>query len=76
MNDQPINQESKLQTIAKQNKKMRKKLLIVLAISVGVVAVLVAVLLIVQACQAKKEEAFSLPDNYFRSEERRVGKEC
>ncbi|MBO7273216.1 MAG: hypothetical protein J6V22_00015 [Clostridia bacterium] len=65
MNEQPINQESKLQTIAEQNKKMRKKLLIVLAIAVGVVAVLVAILLIVQACQAKNEEAFSLPDNYF-----------
>ena len=65
MNEQPINQENKLQVIAEQNKKMRKKLLIVLAIAVGVVAVLVAILLIVQACQAKNEEAFSLPDNYF-----------
>ena len=65
MNEQPTTSQNQLQTIVEQNKKMRKKLLIALAVVVGVVAILITVLLIVQACQAKEDDAFSLPENYF-----------
>lgn len=53
-----------LENITEQNKKMRKKLLIALAVTVGVVAVLITVLLIVKALQ-EKDEPFTLDDSYF-----------
>lgn len=65
MNEQPSKPTNEiLENIAVQNKRMQKKLLFVLAISIGVVAVLVSVLLIVKACQEKDDE-FSLPESYF-----------
>lgn len=65
MNEQqPITPENKLQNIAEQNKKMRKKLLIALAVTVGVVAILITVLLIIKASQ-NKDDPFTLPDTYF-----------
>ena len=64
MNEQPITPETTLQNIAEQNKKMRKKILIALAITVGVVALLITVLLIVKALQ-EKDDAFTLDDSYF-----------
>ena len=65
MNEQqPITPENKLQNIAEQNKKMRKKLLIALAVTFGVVAILITVLLIIKASQ-NKDEPFTLPDTYF-----------
>lgn len=64
MNEQPTTPESKLQNIAEQNKRMRKKILIALAVIVGVVAVMIAVLLIVKALQ-QMDEPFSLDDSYF-----------
>ena len=53
-----------LKNITEQNKKMRKKLLIALAITVGVIVVLISVLLIVKACH-QKDEPFTLPDSVF-----------
>ena len=64
MNEHPQTPEAQLQAVAEQNKKMRKKLLIAIAATVGVVALLIATLLITKACQ-KEEEAFSLPESYF-----------
>ena len=64
MNEQPTTPETKLQNIAEQNKKMRKKLLIALAVTVGVVAMLISVLLVVKALQ-EKDEPFALDDSYF-----------
>ena len=64
MNEHPQTPEAQLKAVAEQNKKMRKKLLIAIAATVGVVALLIATLLITKACQ-KEEEAFSLPDSYF-----------
>lgn len=64
MNEHPKTPEAQLQAVAEQNKKMRKKLLIAIAATVGVVALLIATLLITKACQ-KEEEAFSLPESYF-----------
>ena len=64
MNEQPTAPEKSLQDIAEQNKKMRKKLLIALAATVGAVAVLITALLIVKALQEKKN-AFELPESYF-----------
>lgn len=65
MNEQsqkPANEA--LQAITEQNKRMRKKLLIVLAFTAGIIAVLTTVFLIVKAFQ-EKDEPFSLPDSYF-----------
>ena len=64
MNEQPTTPETKLQNIAEQNKRMRKKIVIALAVIVGVVAVMIAVLLIVKALQ-QMDEPFSLDDSYF-----------
>ena len=64
MNEQPTTPETKLQNIAEQNKKMRKKLMVALAVTVGIVAILITTLLIVKACQ-EREEPFTLPDSYF-----------
>lgn len=64
MNEQPTTPEKTLQDIAQQNKKMRKKVLIALAIIVGIIAVFVTVFLIVKACQ-DKDEPFALPESYF-----------
>lgn len=64
MNEQPTIQEEKTQNIDRQNKKMRKKLLIALAVTIGVLAVLISSLLILKACQ-EKEGDFSLPESYF-----------
>ncbi len=64
MNEQPTTSETTLQNIAEQNKKMRKKILIALAVTIGVVALVITVLLIIKAIQ-EKEEPFSLPDSYF-----------
>ena len=64
MNDTTKTSEQSLQDIASRNKKMRKKLLVALAITIGVVAVLISLLLIVKACQ-DKENPFVLPENYF-----------
>ncbi len=64
MNEHPTTPEIKLQNITDQNKKMRRKLLIALAVTVGIVAVLVSVLLIVKAMQ-EKDKPFTLDDSYF-----------
>ena len=64
MNEQPKPNQEALQNINEQNKKMRKKLLIALAVTIGIVALLITVLLIVKAYQ-EKDEPFSLPDDYF-----------
>ena len=64
MNEQPQTPQMQLQAVAEQNKKMRKKLLIAIAATVGVVALLIATLLITKACQ-KEDEAFALPESYF-----------
>ena len=65
MNEQPNESKNELlETIATQNKKMRKKLLIAIVVTISVVAVLMAVLLIVKVLQ-EKDNAFSLPDDYF-----------
>lgn len=64
MNEQSKPNQEVLQNINEQNKRMRKKLLIELSITVGVVVVLMAVLLIVKAFQ-EKDDPFSLPDDYF-----------
>lgn len=65
MNEQSNESKTKvLENIAKQNQKMRKKLLILLIVTVCLVAVLVAVLFIVKAKQ-EKENDFSLSDSYF-----------
>lgn len=65
MNAQPNETKDKLlENIAVQNKKMRKKLLIALIVTVSVAVILVSVLLIVKALQ-EKNSAFSLPDSYF-----------
>lgn len=65
MAEEPITTpEEKLEKIAQQNKQMRKKLLIAVAVTAGIVAVLVTVLLIVKAC-TEDDEPFSLPDSYF-----------
>ena len=64
MNEQPTAPETTLQNIAEQNKKMRKKLMVALAVTVGIVAILITTLLIVKACQ-EREEPFTLPDSYF-----------
>lgn len=65
MNAQPNETKDKLlENIAAQNKKMRKKLLIALIVTVSVAVILVSVLLIVKALQ-EKNNAFSLPDSYF-----------
>lgn len=64
MNEQPQTAKETLQNIANQNKKMRKRMLIAIAITVGIVAVLITVLLIVKACQEENTD-FSLPDSYF-----------
>ena len=63
MNDQPTTSEKTLQGIAEQNKKMRKKLLIAIGIALGVIALLLGMILILNACQEPDE--FSLPDTYF-----------
>jgi hypothetical protein len=65
MNEQPKSPAQELQSMQKQSQKMRKKLIIAVAVTLGVIAVLTALLLIVKACQEKKEESFSLPDGYF-----------
>ena len=64
MNEQPNANETKLQNIEQQNKKMRKKLLLALAITVGILAVLISSLLILKACQ-EEDGDFSLPESYF-----------
>ena len=53
-----------LENITKQNKKMRKKLIILIAVAIGVVALLVTALLIIRAIQ-EKDNDFTLPNNYF-----------
>ena len=63
MNEIPTTPETKLQNIAQQNKKMRKKILIALAITVGILALLISVLLIVKAL-SEKDNDFALDDNY------------
>lgn len=65
IDEQHTASEKTLQDIAEYNKKLRKKLLITLGIAIGIVAVLLTVLLIINACQEKEDEAFSLPDSYF-----------
>lgn len=64
MNEQAITHEQKLQKMVEQNKKMRKKLIVVIAITIGVLAILLTVFLIVKYTQ-EKDDAFVLPDSYF-----------
>ena len=64
MNEQVNSPEATLQNIAEQNKKMRKKLIVALAVTLGIVALLITTLLIVKSCQ-EREEPFTLPDTYF-----------
>lgn len=64
MNEQSITHEQELQKMVEQNKKMRKKLIVVIAITVGVLAILLTVFLIVKYTQ-EKDDAFVLPDSYF-----------
>lgn len=65
MNEQSSKPEKNVfENIAEQNKKMRKKLLIALVATVGVIALLITVLLVIKACQEKNDD-FSLPDSYF-----------
>ncbi len=64
MNEQPTAKETKMQNIAQQNKIMRKKLLIALGVTVGVVALLMSLLLIIKACQ-EKDNDFELDASYF-----------
>ncbi len=56
--------ETALENVAQQNKKMRKKLLAALAITIGVIIILAGLLLILKACSEKQDE-FSLPESYF-----------
>jgi hypothetical protein len=64
MNEQPTSKETKMQNIAQQNKKMRKKLLIALGVTVGVVVLLISLLLIIKAC-GEEETDFELDESYF-----------
>lgn len=64
MNEQAITHEQELQKMVEQNKKMRKKLIVAIAIIVGVLAILLAVFLIVKYTQ-EKDDTFVLPDSYF-----------
>ena len=64
MNEQSITHEQELQKMVEQNKKMRQKLIVVIAITVGVLAILLTVFLIVKYTQ-EKDDAFVLPDSYF-----------
>ena len=64
MNEQPTATNEALQKMAEQNKKMRKKLFIVVGIVVGVITLLMAVLLIVNSLK-KDDEAVILPNSYF-----------
>ena len=64
MNEPPTAKETKMQNIAQQNKKMRKKLLIALGATVGVVALLMSLLLIIKACR-EEETDFELDESYF-----------
>ena len=64
MNEQTITHEQELQKMVEQNKKMRKKLIVAIAIIVGVLAILLAVFLIVKYTQ-EKDDTFVLPDSYF-----------
>ena len=64
MNEQPTATNEALQKMAEQNKKMRKKLFIVVGIVVGVITFLMAVLLIVNSLK-KDDEAVILPNSYF-----------
>ena len=65
MNEQPTNTANEvLENITGQNKKMRKKLIILIFVAIGVVALLVTALLIIRAIQ-EKDNDFTLPNNYF-----------
>lgn len=65
MNEQPKSPAQELQSMQKQSQKMRKKLIIAVAVTLGVIAVLTALLLIVKACQEKEEKPFELSNGYF-----------
>ena len=58
------NEVSETKTFSNQNKKLRKKLIVVLLIAIGVLALLITAFLIVKSLQEKEGE-FTLPDNYF-----------
>ena len=65
MNEQPTNSANEvLKNITKQNQKMRKKLITVILIAVGVIALLIGILLIIKAVNENNGE-FTLFDNYF-----------
>lgn len=65
MNEQPNNSANEvLENITKQNKKMRKKLIILISVVIGVVALLVTALLIINALQ-EDDGDFTLPNHYF-----------
>lgn len=64
MNEQAITHKQELQKMVEQNKKMRKKLIVAIAIIAGVLAILLAVFLIVKYTQ-EKDDTFVLPDSYF-----------
>ena len=58
------NEVSETKTFSNQNKKLRKKLIVVILIAIGVLALLITAFLIVKSLQEKEGE-FTLPDNYF-----------
>lgn len=64
MNEQAITHKQELQKMVEQNKKMRKKLIVAIAIIAGVLAILLAVFLIVKYTQ-ERDDTFVLPDSYF-----------
>ena len=65
MNEQPTNSANEvLENIARQNQKMRKKLITVILIVLGVIVLLIGTLLIIKAVN-KKDGEFTLPDDYF-----------
>ena len=59
-----LNEVSKTGSFSNQNKKLRKKLIVVILIAIGVLALLITAFLIVKSLQEKEGE-FTLPDNYF-----------
>lgn len=64
MNEHAQTNEQVLQNINEQNKKMRKQFLIALLITIGTVALLITVILIIKA-NLEKDEPFTLPESVF-----------
>ena len=58
-------QDEKIQKLQEQNKKMKKRLLIVGGTVVAVILLLVALIAILQACDAANDSGVELPEEYF-----------